>query len=136
VKIPKFRAWVKAEKRMIKVCEIGYTDDEIHFVRDENYSFYLADEIKLMEFTGLTDIYSQDIYEGDIIKYKYYDDYGVHTFTEIVAYAEKRAGFGTIETTRNNNSWVISFGEVAKEIDFSSLKILGNVYENEDLLGK
>lgn len=136
MKIPKFRAWVKAEKRMIKVCEIGYTDDKIHFVRDENYSFYLADEIKLMEFTGLTDIYREDIYEGDIIKYKYYGDYGVVTFTEIVAYDEKYAGFGTIETTINNNSWVISFGAEAKKIDFSSLKILGNIYENEDLLGK
>lgn len=121
---------------MVKVCEIGYTDDKIHFIRDENYSFYLADEIKLMEFTGLKDINSKDLYEGDIIKYNYYDDYGIHTFTEIVAYDEKYAGFGTIETTRNHNSCVLSFGEVAGEIDFSSLQILGNIYENKDLLGE
>lgn len=129
MKIPKFRAWVKAEKRMIKVCEIGYAADKIHFIRDENYSFYLVDEIELMQSTGLKDKNGKEVYENDIIK-------DSEDFIAQVVYNEEYVGFGLNYNTANLiDSFDVTFEELKNEYQ-NTFEIIGNIYENKDLLGE
>lgn len=126
---PKFRAWLKEEKRMTDVREMRFMYDEVYLISDVT-DFYAYEEFKLMQSTGLRDKNGREIYEGDIVKYKY----GVNTFTEVVTYDKDFAGFGLIDDDGYGGG-VFTFGELAEDICFSSLEVVGNIYENPGLLG-
>lgn len=126
--IPKFRAWLKEEKRMTDVREITFFNDEVQMISDVT-DFYNWGEFNLMQFTGLKDKNGKEIYEGDIVKYKY----GVNTFTEVVTYNKYLAGFGLVDDDGYGGT-VFPFGELAEDVDFSSLEVVGNIYENPEFL--
>lgn len=124
---PKFRAWDRIKKRMFLVLEIDYENE---LVSDETYwNTIPSDDVKLMQSTGLKDKNDKEIYEGDIIKYKRYN-YGF-TYTDAV-------GYGTIGLIKNNDKigLISTFAGMSIEnIDLSSVKVVGNIYENPELLG-
>lgn len=125
--IQKFRAWLKEECRMIDVCEITFLNDEFQMISGVE-DFYAYDEFKLMQFTGLKDKNGKEIFEGDIVKYKI----GWKTFTEEVAYDKNFAGFGIMDTYADA---IFTFGKLAEVIDLNSFEVVGNIYENPELLG-
>lgn len=65
---PKFRAWLKNDKEMIDVDEIHWDRDQLDFIGDGITFMRKADEIELMQSTGLIDRNGQDVFVGDIIK--------------------------------------------------------------------
>ena len=103
---PKFRAWTEEGKAVYEVP---------------------ASDFILMQSTGLLDKNDNEIFEGDIVKYKA----GCNTFTEEVAYDKNFAGFGVRDA---NADIIFSFGELAEDIDLSSLEVVGNIYNNPGLL--
>lgn len=129
----KKKAWLKTEKRIVETDDllcIDYENEEIvtqkiYFEsglpveRDvDNYDF---DEIELMQSTGLFDRNGKEIFEGDILKS---NKYITSVFYERGAYCVKFRR--TTNTTVTMN--VISFIEKYKT------KIIGNIYENKELL--
>ena len=53
--IPKFRAWLKNDKEMIDVDEIHWFNGELDIIGDYITFVRKADEIELMQSTGLKD---------------------------------------------------------------------------------
>ncbi len=124
--IPKFRAWLKEEKRMTDVHEMTFMDGEVYLISDIT-GFYAYEEFKLMQSTGLKDKNGNEIFESDIVKYKS----GCNTYTEEVAYDKNFAGFGVRDA---NADIIFTFWELAEDIDLISLEVVGNKYENPELL--
>lgn len=86
-----------------------------------------ASDFILMQSTGMFDKNGNEIFEGDIVKYKV----GLNTYTEEVAYDKNFAGFGVKDAKANV---IFTFGELAEDIDLHSLEVIGDVYENTELL--
>lgn len=121
--IPKFRAWFDSEMYDKPVVYDGeFYLDWREFENGETYNGAV-----LMQSTGLLDKNDNEIFEGDIVKYKA----GCNTFTEEVAYDKNFAGFGGRDA---NADIIFSFGELAEDIDLSSLEVVGNIWEDGELL--
>jgi uncharacterized phage protein (TIGR01671 family) len=116
----KFRAWNKEEKRWLdrrtRVSLFYYTN---------NSSFEVCpdESIILMQFTGLKDFVEKDIYEGDILV-----GWSKLDVQEVVWLS---AGFWFVNRGRalQNDTEV-----TMHNINDSQLKIIGNIYENPELL--
>lgn len=127
---PKFRAWDRLTGKIFPVGIIDYSIQAVYIEEPNGLdSCRNFDEIELMQSTGLEDKNGREIYEGDIVKYKY----GVNIFTEVVTYNKDFAGFGLVDDD-GYDSTVFTFGELAEDVDFSSLEVAGNIYENPELL--
>lgn len=128
--IPKFRALDRLTGKIFPVGIIDYSIQAVYIEEPNGLdSCRNFDEIELMQSTGLEDKNGREIYEGDIVKYKY----GVNIFTEVVTYNKDFAGFGLVDDD-GYDSTVFTFGELAEDVDFSSLEVAGNIYENPELL--
>ena len=124
---PKFRAWTEEGKAMYYGV-YPFKDDTLLLSYDEiAFDEVPASDFILMQSTGLLDKNDNEIFEGDIVKYKA----GCNTFTEEVAYDKNFAGFGVRDA---NADIIFSFGELAEDIDLSSLEVIGNIWEDGELL--
>lgn len=56
---------------------------------------------------------------------------GWNTFTEEVAYDKNFGGFGVMDADADI---IFTFEELFADIDLSSLEVIGNIYENPELL--
>ena len=119
--IPKFRAWLKNDKEMIDVDEIHWFNGELDIIGDYITFVRKADEIELMQSTGLKDKNGEEIFEGDILKS---NKYITSVFYERGAYCVEFRRNANVMVTMN----VISFIEKYKT------KVIGNIYENPELL--
>lgn len=135
----RFRAWVKDENRMFDVTKIDFPegviwDDGLGFVTD-------VIKVELMQFTGLEDVNGREIYEGDIIEFEWVDEkeigkikYGIfdveggaNTYPQIMGFYIEYNRYKTHPDGENMFGLVESLADV-------KCKVIGNIYENGDLL--
>ena len=127
--IPKFRAWTE-EGKVMYYDVYHFKDDTLLLSYDEiAFDEVPASDFILMQSTGLLDKNGNKIFEGDIVKYKS----GCYTYTEEVAYNKNFAGFGVRDA---NADIIFTFWVLAEEIGLSSLEVVGNIYQNPELLGE
>lgn len=122
--IPKFRAWDKENKEMLFVKQIDFIFEKVVLGCYESFFF---DEVELMQSTGLVDWEGVEIYEGDIVKIP--DDYEV--FGKNAGETCKvifDSGCFRLKTSRGR-------GRGFWFEDDSTVTIIGNIYENPELLG-
>lgn len=121
--IPKFRAWLKKKQEMDnEVDQINWFNGELDFIGDGITYMVKADDLVLMQSTGLFDKNGQEVFVGDIIKCTRGCPHEV--------YLEKEYG-GTyvggmpaiyLKGLLNGYAWT------------GDEEIIGNVYQNPDLL--
>ena len=120
----KFRAWLKEDKKMVNVETMDFTDKSMQYLeKNEIINAYLLkrmsfDDVELMQCTGVKDKNGKEIYEGDIIICKY----GPQIAMEVKWVDE---GFRTLGKYDGDN--YVGFVK-------DSAEVIGNVYENKNLL--
>lgn len=117
----KFRVWHKEYKAMFNVRKLHFLGSRIKVNNDIDFVLNMNDKenqnIILMQYTGIKDINEKEICEGDIVKY----------FKDELAIIEFKRGCFVIES----ENYIDYFYEILGEIE-----VIGNIYENEDLLEK
>ncbi len=108
----KFRAWNIQQSKMIEVRKIDfifYGNPSV--ISDVSYP---DDENILMQYTGLKDRNGKEIYEGDIVK-------------DVI-------GVGNIIYFETYTSFMILYKNEKLHNLNIDLEVIGNIYENKDLL--
>lgn len=130
--ISKFRVWLPDPEveRMLRVKALVFENDKTRCVCGYAYDFYLEDEDAIiMQSTGLRDKNGKEIFEGDIVT--------DGEFARIVQYHQS-LGFYMFDEEGNerffsDSATLEDFEEYAKIVS-EILEIIGNVYENPELL--
>lgn len=153
----KYRAWLKEDKRMVNVKtlsldyqQIGYEpfkEEDLKFEKElkstlsggfQGYEVSsLFKEIELMQYTGLKDTKGKEIYEGDIVLIN------TELFDDLIGIIK----FGTKEYKNDSNrSYTYGFYIDIQNPPYShfrgdmiwylrnKVEVIGNIYENEDLI--
>lgn len=121
----KFRAWLKEEKKMVNVETIDFTDKSIQYLeKNEFINAYLLrrmifGDIELMQYTGLKDKNGKEIYEGDIVVLNNIENDNMC----IVRYEH---------SSYRLEGW--SLREDLSNVENRFLEVVGNIYENKNLL--
>jgi len=135
----KFRAWSEEGNKMITPCDEMYCLEngtlytriavwenmDQYRERKKNYDF----EGVLMQYTGLKDKNGKDIYEGDILGEKLEIDGKMELCGYPVSWWAENAMFAIDISYLKDNTILDPMHEV-----FTGLEVIGNIYENPELL--
>lgn len=139
--IPRFRAWLKKEQKMDnEIDHISWLEDELYCIGDGITYMVSAEDLVLMQSTGLKDKNGKEIFEGDILEIQ-----GIRMVVK----------FGSYEYIESSKSNGHTLGVVYDGLGFyvecinaadpdrispfepETLKesaVIGNIYENKDIL--
>ena len=140
-----FRAWDKKKSEIVDVMDIDFSgkkvgvcnvpkrmfkDGRLHTIHSIERDW---SEVELMQYTGLEDKNNTEIFEGDIVKrtYLFNGGYG-ETHTGEVVYDKEYARYiisrpqKHIEPKNEDIRNILS--------DKSTYEVIGNIYENPELL--
>ena len=124
--IPKFRAWLKKEQKMDnEIDHISWLEDELYCIGDGITYMVSAEDLVLMQSTGLKDKNDKEIFEGDIVRQ-------VRTQPT----TENEVIIGVI--TMLEGAWLImnDCEKLASDLwsETDENEIIGNIYENPEIL--
>ena len=121
----KYRAWDKRSKKMCEVISIDFekdwivarnTDGEIESGRIMYF--------ELMQFAGLNDEDNEEIFEGYVLVIRNKEQGGGYPFFKSIVEFRGGTMFCGRNPLNNYDVWIYE------------IKILGNIYENPELLGE
>lgn len=122
--IPKFRAWDKAHEVMRNVLLIDFISRSIICETEDDRNIKLYDiTYELMQSTGIKDKNGVEIYEGDIIHHAEKPNPFFNSPFEII---QARTGEWILDNYRGGT--VLAFSQPEE------LEVIGNIYENPELL--
>lgn len=125
----KFRAWDKKLQILGTVSNIDFDFEEVTFYIDDEEELDVSQtfkDVEIMQSTGLFDKNGVEIFEGDIVQYLD----GEYSFVGVVEYS----AFGIFAKNKYDNYNFEDFAdENTKKAD---VVVIGNIYENKELLRK
>ena len=131
--IPRFRVWLKNDKEMVDVDVINFYNGQLDFIGDGITFMRKADEIELMQSTGLFDKNGQEIFEGDIIDTTDYEGGLSSVGNPLVKVESDKYGFIVTGDFPCSPITLKEF-EDGRKFAGVKVKIIGNVFENPELL--
>lgn len=125
----KVKAWLKIENKMVNIIGIDFNYEYIRYTEDDNlfnsdYKVAEFRDIELLQYIGMKDKNNKEIYEGDILKLR--DNHGI----QLVKYHDEWSAF-IVESQKDESVGVL--GLYFNKEDF---EIIGNIFENSELLGE
>jgi uncharacterized phage protein (TIGR01671 family) len=151
----KFRAWDKKKKRMYsweKIASI-HNNGIIMISENDGDSMLMPKNIILLQFTGLKDSKGVEIYEGDIVKSQFFSNRIVFK----VVWCDMKSGF-CLEVIKNGGRCISEASTMSGGIyehhlwgnvngigqylhptwiqSLGKLKVIGNIFENPELLSE
>lgn len=113
----KFRAWLKKRQEMDnEIDHISWLEDELYCIGDGITYMVSAEDLVLMQSTGLVDKNGKEIFEGDIVKMSK-DVYSEPTYYEVVRHY---GGAYRLESKKHGcELW----------LRHADCEVVGNVYE-------
>jgi uncharacterized phage protein (TIGR01671 family) len=132
----KFRIWDIFNKTYLKSCTGG-----LNFIFNKQWepiSKFIGSESFIVEqFTGLLDKNGKEIYDGDILEYQDWDKNGNTNNLERhpKAYYKSEvkyfpAHFSALDTSGDNHGFILHEDTIKEH----NAKVIGNIYQNPDLL--
>lgn len=125
--IPRFRAWDKEFKEMVRVDALDF-DGQIIKATYKNVSVVKEDLKKyvLMQSTGLRDKNGKEIFEGDILKVT-----NLSIWLEVVSFNKNKAMFVSKEVKRKVEETPLYD---LFNTDIFEVEIIGNIHTNPELV--
>lgn len=125
--IPKYRAWDKVFKEMVQVNAL-VLDEQVVKVTYKNGNVAKEDmkEYELMQSTGLKDKNGKEIFEGDVLAIE--TDEGV---TNLKVFWDEKHALFMFESKKYNEKDLLA--ELVEDNTYP-FEIIGNIYENKELL--
>ena len=141
--IPKFRAWgverypglkQPASKMHRNVSVVTTYPEGITFILtnfsmqgDDEYSGSIIDDAILMQSTGLKDYFGEELFEGDVIEWSYWDGFEDSGTAKIIF---DKGMFKLLDVRTEKSVWDNLFDC----IENCNVFLQGNIYENPELL--
>lgn len=131
----KFRAWQKEFKRMFEVKRLYLEADGKVWINENslenNNEAYgrSTESVVLMQNTNQKDIDNKEIYEGDIIKDCFNNNWEI--IYQDSAFWLKREGYKLVDSP---HGWPDNCYPVFRVNHKEFSKVIGNIYENKELL--
>ena len=121
--IRKFRVW---DKRHDELCEVLQIHFELKFINCLNkwQRSLNFDDVELMQSTGLFDKNGVEIFEGDILKASSFANW-----IGEVRYSVETQAYMFFDTWGEHKKRDVFLNQ------FDQLEVIGNIYENKELLG-
>lgn len=129
--IPKFRAWDSVKKEMFKgtfaITEIGQVVVvEQKFVTDSP-DYVFVDYLVIMQSTGLRDELGEELFEGDVILWSYWDEFEDSGSAKVIF---DKGMFKLLDIRTGKEVW----NNLFDCIENCNVYLQGNIYENSELL--
>ena len=123
---PRFRAWLKKKQEMDdEIDHISWLEDELYCIGDGITYMVSAEDLVLMQSTGLKDKNDKEIFEGDIVR---------QVRTQPITENETITGV----VIMIEGAWLImnDCEQLASYLwsETDENEIIGNIYENRELL--
>nr|DAJ30438.1 MAG TPA: YopX protein [Caudoviricetes sp.] len=134
--IPRFRAWdVLAEKMIDEILMISFVRKEIiGKFSDGSTSVPLkfedernGEDVILMQSTGLRDELDEELFEGDVILWTYWDEFEDSGSAKVIF---DKGMFKLLDIRTEKEVW----NNLFDCIENCNVYLQGNIYENRDLL--
>ena len=124
--IRNFRVYDKHLKLMKEVVAIDFKSREIEYpINDDGVTIQRSfDEVNIMQSTGLFDKNGVEIYEGDILKASSFANW-----IGEVRYSTETQAYMFFDTWGEHKKRDVFLNQ------FDQLEVIGNIYENKELLG-
>ena len=118
----RFRAWLTKRQEMDnEIDHISWLEDELYCIGDGITYMVSAEDLVLMQSTGLKDKKGKEIFEGDIVKMAK-DVYSEPTYYEVVRHY---GGAYRLESKQHGcELW----------LRHTDCEVVGNIYENREFL--
>ena len=141
----KFKGWDKNKEKMVEIRSIHfdqYGGIDLEYSCEDYLTRSYESNFKLMQYTGLKDNNDVEIYFDDIVKIHFKDPGESYRGTALIA-ETLSYGVGLLFDFSLENSekvWAVDQGGVMsdlwEDIDLWDIEVIGNIYENPELLKK